>query len=162
MTFTHSFQVLPFAFAGFTIFSSALPFVISYVAVPLYRPTKQDEHLTKCFSMLVFGMALATLATLNFSLAFIIGVLAAPVSFMGLSNNPALKWLSAAALTLIAPTTIIYSAAQAYGLDIGYVLTEASFGWNVWGMYTPVAVWGIWWPAWTIGMVNVLGFGASA
>lgn len=112
--------------------------------------------------MLILGMALATLATLNFSLAFIIGIFAAPISFVGLSENAGVKWTSAAVLTLVAPTTIIYSAAQAYGLGIGYVLTEASFGWNVWGMYTPVAIWGIWWPAWTIGMVSVLGFGSSS
>ena len=107
-------------------------------------------------------MALSTLATLNFSLSFFIGVLASPLSFVGLSNNVALRWSSVAILTLIAPTTVIYSAAQAYGLDIGHVLTEASFGWNVWGMYTPVAVWGIWWPAWTIGVINALGYGSDS
>jgi glycosylphosphatidylinositol transamidase len=37
------------------------------------------------------------------------------------------------------------------------LLKEASFGWNVWGMYTPVVVWCLWWPAWLVGMVNVFG-----
>lgn len=112
--------------------------------------------------MLILGMSLATLATLNFSLAFIIGILAAPISFVGLSNNSMLRWASVTVLTLVAPTTVIYSAAQTYGLEIGHVLAEASFGWNVWGMYTPVAIWGIWWPAWTIGMVSALGFGSDS
>jgi glycosylphosphatidylinositol transamidase len=154
--------MLPIAFAGFALLSSALPVAISFLVAPLYKPTKQDAQLVKAFSMLVLGVALATLATLNFSLALIIGVLAAPLSFVGLSNRAALKWASAAVLTVIAPTTVIYSAAQAYGLAVGQILTEASFGWNVWGMYTPVAIWGIWWPAWTIGMVSVLGFGSDS
>lgn len=41
--------------------------------------------------------------------------------------------------------------------SIGEVLREAAFGWRVWGMYTSVVVWGVWWPAWLVGAVVVLG-----
>lgn len=138
-----------------------MPFVICYAVLPLYKPTKQHAQLTKAFSLLILGMALSTLATLNFSLAFLVGLLATPLSFVGLSESQPLKWASAALLTLVAPPTIIYSAASASGLDLGNILEQASFGWNVWGMYTPVVVWALWWPAWTIGMVNVLGFAGT-
>ncbi|KAJ2970880.1 hypothetical protein NUW58_g9569 [Xylaria curta] len=34
---------------------------------------------------------------------------------------------------------------------------QAAFGWDVWGLYIPVVVWCIWWPAWLVGSVVVLG-----
>lgn len=37
----------------------------------------------QCFSLLLLGMFLATLATLNFSLSLFIGLLATPLSFLG-------------------------------------------------------------------------------
>lgn len=106
-------------------------------------------------------MSLSTLATLNFSLAFIVGLLASPLTFLGPEKNQLFRWASAGVLNLLAPPVVVYTAAQAWGFDIAHVLTEASFGWNVWGMYTPVVFWCVWWPAWLVGMVNVLGTPSS-
>jgi glycosylphosphatidylinositol transamidase len=36
-------------------------------------------------------------------------------------------------------------------LSVRQVLTQAAFGWNVWGMWTQVVVWCVWWPAWMAG-----------
>jgi glycosylphosphatidylinositol transamidase len=102
-------------------------------------------------------MALSTLATLNFSLAFLVGLLASPLTFLGPSANPFVRWTYAGLLSAVAPPVVVYSAAQAWGVEVADVLTASSFGWNVWGMYTPVVFWCIWWPAWLVGMVNVLG-----
>ncbi|KAI6779462.1 GPI transamidase component-like protein [Emericellopsis cladophorae] len=148
--------LLPTAFAALAAISTAAPFVLSYAVLPVYKPTQQQILLMKSLSLLVLGMALSTLATLNFSLAFVIGVLTAPMSFVGLSKNESLRWASATLLTLLAPATVIYSAVAGAGLDMGHLLEQASFGWTVWGMYTPIVVWTIWWPAWTISMVSVL------
>jgi glycosylphosphatidylinositol transamidase len=52
---------------------------------------------------------------------------------------------------------VLYSAATAWGVGVGSVLQETAFGWHVWGMYTPVVVWCVWWPAWLVGSVLVLG-----
>lgn len=102
-------------------------------------------------------MCLSTLATLNFSLAFLVGLLASPLSFVQPVKNPVLRWSLAGLLNVVAPSTVIYAAAQAWGISITDLLSEASFGWNVWGMYTPVVVWCLWWPAWLVGMINVFG-----
>lgn len=102
-------------------------------------------------------MSLATLATVNFSLAFIIGLLSSPFTFVQASKNAAVRWTLAGLLTAVAPTSVAYAAAQVWGLPIAEILKEASFGWDVWGLYTPVVVWCVWWPAWLIAMVNVLG-----
>lgn len=40
---------------------------------------------------------------------------------------------------------------------MSYVLKEAAFGWDVWGMNTQVVVWCVWWPAWIQGMVLLFG-----
>lgn len=44
-----------------------------------------------------------------------------------------------------------------FGLDVGEVLKEAAFGWDVWGMNTQVVVWCVWWPAWVVGMILLFG-----
>lgn len=145
------------AFAIFSLISAVAPFFISRLLAISSEPTLQHFQLTKSFSLLVLGMCLSTLATLNFSLAFLVGLLSSPLSFVQPVKNPALRWSLAGLLSVLAPPTVIYTAAQVSSINIGDLLREASFGWDVWGMYTPVVVWCLWWPAWMVGMVNVFG-----
>ncbi|KAF4983815.1 hypothetical protein FZEAL_852 [Fusarium zealandicum] len=145
------------AFAIFSVVSAALPLLISRFLTLISKPTTQHFQLTKSFSLLVLGMCLSTLATLNFSLAFLVGLLASPLSFVRPVKNPVLRWSLAGLLNVVAPPTVVYAAAQVWEISIADLLREASFGWNVWGMYTPVVVWCLWWPAWLVGMVNVFG-----
>lgn len=102
-------------------------------------------------------MSLATLATLNFSLAFLVGMLATPFTFVRTSSNLALRLGLAGLLTAIAPPVLVYSCSQMLGIPVLDILEGASFGWNVWGMYTSIVVWCVWWPSWVLGMVNVVG-----
>lgn len=153
--------MLGVAFTAFSLFSAVLPFLISNFLSTFYKPTSQHFQLTKSFSLLFLGMTLSTLATLNFSLAFIVALLASPLTFVQPTKNIALRFTLAGLLTVVAPTTIIFSAAQYTGMDVAEVLRQASFGWNVLGMYTPVVLWCVWWPAWLVGMVNVLGVTAA-
>ncbi len=143
-------------FAIFTFASALLPWGISYM-LTRHKATVQQFQLIKSFSLLVLGMSLATLATLNFSLAFIVGILATPFTFVQTSKNTFVRYSLASVLTCIAPPIVVYSSAQTFNVSIAEVLREASFGWNVWGMYTPIVVWCVWWPAWVLGMVNVVG-----
>ena len=113
------------------------------------------------FSLLLLGMFLSTLATLNFSLSLMVGLLSAPLSFVRpRPSSPAARYASALLLHLLAPTAVlalwrgVYWSAWA---GLGEVLREAAFGWHVWSMYTSVVVWGVWWPAWLVGAVAVLG-----
>ena len=122
-----------------------------------HRATLQQYQLTKSFSLLFLGMALSTLATLNFSLAFLVGLFSSPLTFVRPVKNPALRWSIAGALNLVAPPMVAFTASQVWGVSVGDVLREASFGWNVWGMYTQVVIWCLWWPAWLVGMINVFG-----
>ncbi|KAH6668602.1 GPI transamidase component GAA1 [Plectosphaerella plurivora] len=144
-------------FGAFAMFNAALPLVLSTVITTAWHPTIQQYHLVKSFSLLLLGMFLSALATLNFSLSLLVGVFAAPLSFMQPSSNPAIRYASLALLQLVSPPAVLYSASSYFGLDVGLVLKEAAFGWDVWGMYTPVVMCCVWWPAWLAGSLLVLG-----
>ncbi|KAH6652081.1 Gaa1-like protein [Truncatella angustata] len=144
-------------FFVFTAVSAAAPFVGSYLLTTQLRPTAQHYQLLSSFSLLFLGMFLSALATLNFSLAFLVGLLATPLSFARPFRNPILKTSYTALLALLNPGVVISTAAIVSGVGVDFVSREAAFGWDVWGMYTPLVVWCVWWPAWIMGSVVVLG-----
>ncbi|ROT37905.1 GPI transamidase component GAA1 [Sodiomyces alkalinus F11] len=144
------------AFVVVAALNCALPFLISHILAS-YKPSVQPFQLIKCFSLLLLGMFLSALATLNFSLSFLVGLLAAPLTFMQPCSNPVMGHTLFGVLQLISPTTVLYSASAYFHIDIGSVLKEAAFGWNIWGMYTPMVLWCVWWPAWLLSSVLVLG-----
>ncbi|KAM0324537.1 hypothetical protein ACHAQA_007922 [Verticillium albo-atrum] len=151
-------NALSTAFAAFAALNCILPYALSYLLKVAYQPTLQHLQLIKCFSLLLLGMFLSALSTLNFSLAFFVGLLASPLTFMQpWPQNGFARHASSAFLQLVSPTAVMFSASAYFGLDVGQVLQDAAFGWNVWGMYTPVVVWCVWWPAWIAGSVMVLG-----
>lgn len=121
----------------------------------------QQYHLIKSFSLLLLGLSLSTLATLNFSLSFMIGLLCTPLSFVTRlrGSTPfrvATSSLGLVLLNLLSPPTVLLGFCWYIGVSAEMVLTQAAFGWDVWGMWTQVVVWCVWWPAWLIGCV-VLG-----
>lgn len=150
-------------FIIFTLLNAALPPLASHLLTTNFRPTAQQYALMQSFSLLLLGMFLSSLATLNFSLALMIGLLSAPLSFVRPRPAvPALRWASALLLHLLAPTAVLalwsaYWWSAGWASSLGEVLREAAFGWRVWGMYTSVVVWGVWWPAWLVGAIAVLG-----
>ncbi|KAL1853647.1 Glycosyl phosphatidyl inositol protein transamidase complex subunit [Diaporthe australafricana] len=150
-------------FIIFTVLNAALPPLASHLLTTNFHPTAQQYALMQSFSLLLLGMFLSSLATLNFSLALMIGLLSAPLSFVRPRPAlPALRWASALLLHLLAPTAVLalwsaYWWSAGWASSLGEVLREAAFGWRVWGMYTSVVVWGVWWPAWLVGAIAVLG-----
>ncbi|GIK05867.1 glycosyl phosphatidyl inositol protein transamidase complex subunit [Aspergillus viridinutans] len=123
-------------------------------------PTTQQYFLTKSFSLLLLGLFLSTLATLNFSLSFMVGLLCAPLSFVkriSPQTKAALRYpiaiLGLLVLNVLSPPAVLIGACWYSGVTVETVLTQAAFGWNVWGMWTQVVVWCVWWPAWVVGCV---------
>lgn len=103
-------------------------------------------------------MFLSSLATLNFSLAFLIGLIATPLTYMEpLPGSLFGKLLLGALLGCIAPPTVIYVGTCYWRINLSELLEEAAFGWDVWGMHTQVVVWCVWWPAWLVGSIILLG-----
>ncbi|KAJ5174363.1 uncharacterized protein N7482_000240 [Penicillium canariense] len=125
------------------------------ISTPIVR---QQYLLIKSFALLLLGLSLSTLATLNFSLAFMIGLLCTPLSFVvRLEGAAPLRYaissLGLVLLNILSPPTVLIGICWYTGVPIETVLTQAAFGWDVWGMWTQVVVWCVWWPAWLIGCV---------
>ena len=110
--------------------------------------------LMSCFSLMLIGMFLSALATLNFSLAFLVGLLAAPLSFVRrTSGYPAVGLAASLLINAISPPVVILAACKFWGWNVVDVLMEAAVGWHVWGLRTQLIVWLVWWPAWFAGAV---------
>lgn len=140
-----------------------LAVIASQLLSLLFTPTAQQYLLIKSFSLLLLGMFLSTLATLNFSLAFLIGLFTAPLSFTPLPGHDRpgqakrIKGLAAfAGLSLLNPQVVMFGWCYFGGHGLGDVLIKAAFGWHVWRMWTPVVVWCIWWPAWYVAQLLML------
>ncbi len=75
-------------FYAFTAVSAVAPYAAAALLARYFRPTRQQLQLVKSFTLLLLGMFLSALATLNFSLAFAVGLLASPLSFVHLPVPP--------------------------------------------------------------------------
>jgi len=169
--FTHvpSVALVP-VFLGFAATSAAVPFILSHIvysATDRNPVTPQQFQVIKCCSLLLLGIFLSALATINFSLALIIGLLATPLSFTRTwpDNFVAVRVAYMLLLQVMSPPVVLLGVSAVLGTQIGLsamdglqlVLEEAIFGWNVLGMYTPLVLWAVWWPAWIVGCFITLG-----
>ncbi|KAI1412696.1 Glycosylphosphatidylinositol:protein transamidase, GAA1 component [Hypoxylon sp. FL1857] len=153
-------SLLTSVFAIFSLFNAGLPHLASYLLTNDTRkpPTAQQYLLIKSFSLLLLGMFLSSLATLNFSLAFIIGLLSSPLSFtQPWPSSPVARYAYSVFLHALSPPAVVLVGSLLGGVSVQDVLREAAFGWHVWGLYTPLVVWCVWWPAWLVGELIVLG-----
>src|ERR1700760_1121148 len=99
-------------FTIFAVVNNLLPYILSVLLTHYFKPTVQQYHLIKSFSLLLLGLFLSSLATLNFSLAFLVGLLAAPLTYIHpLPSTSTLSLILKSALALllsaIAPTTVL-------------------------------------------------------
>lgn len=168
----HNHQTLHPALQAFTLTSLLLP---SLLALSISHSIFLSPHhllLAKCISLLLLGMFLATLSTLNFSLALLVGLFSTPLSFLGTPpiadpspsfipyassssgrETKSSKVLASVLLHFLSPPVVAFAGCSWWGVDVGEMLLEAAFGWTVSGLWTQVAVWCIWWPAWLVGAV---------
>lgn len=169
--------MLPRTLQIFTLSNILLPTLLAALISRHAPLSHQQLLLTQCVSLVLLGMFLATLATLNFSLAFLIGLLASPLTFFGPSlSDPATptttdssvvsveatnkasvgrtkKYIQSILLQPLSPPIVAWVLCTWSGVDMGELLAESAFGWKVSGLWTQVVVWCVWWPAWTVGAV---------
>ena len=144
-------------FSAVALLTSVLPHFTAYGLRQFSRPTVQETTLIQCFSLLLLGMFLAALATLNFSLSFLIGIATSPLTFVRGPQSKAVSAVTNLLLVVLNPVVIIRAATLYFGQDIVQILVQAAEGWHVWGLWTQVVVWLVWWPAWFAGSVVVSG-----
>lgn len=130
----------------------------------------QFHMILKGLSLLVLGLQLTVLATLNFSLSMFLGLLCTPLAFAGFyKDSPIRAKASLFAVLIFNPflaTNVAIMAAKLTGVyddkvSMAGVLTRwlnaVSFGWNVWGSWGLLAgVCCVWIPAWTVATVGAL------
>ncbi|KAJ5374569.1 Rhomboid protein 2 [Penicillium concentricum] len=129
----------------FVVVDIVLPLLLAAIlsnGLGLAKPIiPQQYHLIKSFSLLLLGLSLSTLATLNFSLSFMIGLLCAPLSFVTRLRGSAPFRLATSSLglvllNLVSPPTVLLGVCWYTGVSVEAVLTQAAFGWDVWGYDT--------------------------
>ncbi|KAJ5637815.1 hypothetical protein N7490_007694 [Penicillium lividum] len=154
------FTTVTYAFVAVDIVFPLLLAALLRNGLGLFTPLVPQQYLLiKSFALLLLGLSLSTLATLNFSLSFMIGLLCAPLSFINrlqctsVAKRYAFSGVGLVLLNLLSPPTVLLGVCWYTGVSVEMVLTQAAFGWNVWGMWTQVVVWCVWWPAWLIGCV---------
>lgn len=166
-------QLLPPTLAATTALTLVLP--IQLARTLTRKMCTQDLTLLHSLSLLLLGAALSTLATLNFSLAFLLALLTSPLAFI--RPLPALSttfttrddfnvFLTRLVLVLpvgagyaaICPPVLVYGVVRVLGWEVGGLLREMARGWVAQGVWTGLVVWGLWWPGWVVGGV-VLGSG---
>ena len=133
----------------------------------------QFHTILKSLSLLVLGLELTVLATLNFSLSMFLGVFCTPLCFAGFyRDSSARATASLVAVVLFNPfvvanaATLVAKLGGYYGGDISMKdvlriwMEQVSFSWTVSGSYgVPVGVFCIWLPAWTVATLGtVSGF----
>ena len=150
--------------------SLVLPFTTARSLVT-HGFTSQQVQIMQSFSLLLLGATLSTLATLNFSLAFLVGLLCSGLCFIRARRslaNPAANIAVGTVVALIhsisSPSAVIYALNWYLGkgngwYDVGWLLHEMAKGWTAQGVYTSFVIWAIWWPAWMISeLVLLSGF----
>lgn len=85
-----------------------------------------------------------------------IGLLCAPLTFTNRTTfTSVLRYIFSSIglviLNVLSPPVVLVGGCWWAGVSVESVLTQAAFGWDVWGMWTQVVVWCVWWPAWVIG-----------
>jgi len=92
-------------------------------------------------------------------LGFFIGVLCSPLAFLqpifNLSKQRTLIILVAfLGMQLISPLNWFHLIAKVeFGQDVVELARIYRFAWKVWGAWTPLVWWCVWWPAWLAGLV---------
>ena len=163
---------LPVAFGFVAFWVLLIPFGLASLLVELPENNTKIAFLTKAqpeqyvimksLSLLLLGLFLTVLATLNFSLSMFLGVLCMPLAFVdrvpGKTSLAALQYLI---LVILSPTGVVLSILAYTWLAFGRAdpadwLIKLAFGLNIWGSWgVPVGVACIWWPAWTVGATLV-------
>jgi len=130
----------------------------------------QFHTILKSLNLLVLGLQLTVLATLNFSLSMFLGVLCSPLAFSGYYPSSTLRArLSLISVVLFNPFVVTNFAIMAakitgyYNDEVSMTevlrqwLEAVSFGWNVWGAWgVPVGVFCVWLPAWIVAGFGVM------
>lgn len=147
------------AFSSILVATYTLPILLSITLSRFFYITPQQIQILQSFSLLCLGATLSTWATINFSLAMAVGILASPLAFVRPVSirSPMFELAGrsvAGVLHLAAsPPAAFYALSWYLRKDMSWLLLESARGWAAMGVWTYLVVWGVWWSAWVLGGV---------
>lgn len=131
------------------------PYFLSAFLTALRPPTTQQIALAQCFSLLLLGMFLAALATLNFSQSFLVGLVCVPLAFVRKRVHPLALLAQVVLLMAVHPLVATMWGSKVLHFATDELFQRAAEGWVVNGVWTQVTVWLVWFPAWFVGFAVV-------
>lgn len=135
--------------------TSVIPIGIAFFLYNNHPLRPQEYTLIQCFSLLFLGVFLAVLATLNFSLAFFVGVFTTPLSFVRRTGHMGWNVAQLGLVALLNPVLVIHAGSTYLGADLAQLLIRAAQGWHVGGLWTQIVVCLVWLPAWGVASAVV-------
>ena len=143
-----------------------------------FRASVQQIQVMQSLSLLFLGATLSTWATINFSLALLVGLMASPLSFVRplpirsiLSRSQPqdrektqprkatlikISVLIALVYVALSPPIVLSALSWYWDQSISWMLFEIAKGWTAQGVWTNLILWSVWWPAWVLGGVVLL------
>lgn len=141
-----------FLFTSFLV----LEYCVSIIGSTLFsRHLHYDDViLISSFSQIVLGMFLSAIATVNFPLSLFIGIIAFPITFMGPTQHKIVQILIRVTLLVFtSPMSILYLFCVLTGMDWKELIMHITFGYEWLHVWTPLAIFGVWWPAYFLTSV---------
>lgn len=139
----------PATFALLSIAGGCAPFLYAWM-LPQRYINESALRLIKSYTLLLLGMSLSALATINFALAFGLGMVAFPLHVARSTPSPRSisLWLQIILHYTVSPSLVLLAVASLTGRSLHAALAEAILAWRVSRVWTQLIVWLVWWPAW--------------
>lgn len=135
-----------------------LEYCVSFIGSTLLSRTlsQDDALLISSFSQIILGMFLSAIATVNFPLSLFIGIIAFPITFMGPTQHKIVQILIRVTLLVFtSPMSILYLFCVLTGMDWKDLVVDITFGYEWLHVWTPLAIFGVWWPAYFLTSVAI-------
>lgn len=132
----------------FAAMSFLSPIVLNSLQ-PIFQVRKRSLEYLYAYSMIIHGLFLTALATLNFSLSLVMGLLTIPLAWLRL-QSPLIN--SMPLLIASSPWTGIYLLSLYKGISIHEFLHELLWSWHGLQVWTWFTIVGLWLPVWLIGI----------
>lgn len=132
-------------------------YAISFVGPSLLakRLTHHDLQLINSFSQIVLGMFLSAIATINFPLALVIGLICFPISLTTPIQSKLVSIMVRVLLLFTSPSSVLFMYCTMSGREWHGVLLDLTFAYEKSHVWTPLTVFGVWWPVYFLANVVV-------
>ncbi|KTW27769.1 hypothetical protein T552_02209 [Pneumocystis carinii B80] len=147
----------------FVLFLQILQHIISVFIQKILKTIIKSQNmslinnckLNKAFSQIILGIELSTLAIVNFSLSFFIGIVTFPLTFIRPARTRTERMLFLILLELVNPLNWVFFFSYYKNKEAIDFIYSFAFGWKIWYLWTPLVLWLLWWPLWIVAKIII-------